>query len=437
MNGWPAMGGTPTILPPGGNGIGTAPVNPGVMIPNAPQYAPQPAQPTGQFVVPQGVQGGYGLQNLPPAPQQQPAQGGFMGQVPVGPMGQYGLPGAAPQTFPGPQGPMQYYQAQGPAAPQQGGPQWPLPQQQTPQFPQQPLMPGLAQGYPQQPTVPVNPAGPVNAQTRLDGPNVPPELRGRTIAEAMSIYNSMATMAQGYGRPSTPPAGPQQYQQTQGSAPGSQPQVQGTATQQGQQPSFWQNPEQRVQEIVGGVIDQRLGPVVQFTHMQAVTGARMAAQQQVPDFAGLEQDIMGLVQNASPDMLANPNTWIGAADVVRGRQMREGRYRPPVPGQGQAQAAQAPQGPSSQQLPVGAFFTEAPAAPSPNGVGGTPVQPTQQDIAMAQKFRMPIEEWMAWKFGVQPVTNPNPNTTLTGQGQPTAAWHYGPFVGGAQGARGY
>lgn len=428
---WPAMGGQQATVPmPGGNGFGAAPqaVNPGVMIPSPTMQPQQPAMPTGQFTVPAGSQSGYGLANLPPMPQQQGAPAGFMGQVPLGPMGQYGLPGAPPQQVGYQQMPAQGYGQQPAAWPgvqPAGQPGLPGPQQAPPMF----------AGYPQQvPAQQVPGAVPpgVNGQTRLDGPNVPPELRGRTLSEAMAMYNSMATMAQGYGQRPAQQA-PQQAPQ-QPTLPAQQQPVQ-----QGQG-SFWQNPEQRLEQIMEGAIDRRLGPVVQFTHMQAVTGARMAAQQQVPDFSGLEQEVTALVANANPDVLANPNTWIGAADIVRGRQMREGRYRPgsvpPQQAQQVQQAFGAPQGPNSQQLPVGAFFTESPAAPAPLGVGGTPVQPTQQDVAMAQKFKMPIEEWMAWRFGVQPATQPNPGSTFLGQQQPAAPWHYGPYTGGANGAGG-
>lgn len=423
--GWPAMGGPATVLSPiGGNGT-TMQTAPGVMVPGAMQQA----QPTGQLVVPPGNQVSYGIGNLPPAPQ--PA--GFQGQVPIGPQGQYGLPGAygQPQGFAGPQGPMQYYQQQ---APMQQAPMQQFSREGNgvpgPGYVQQP------QGWPQQPTTQPQMQQPgvtspqqLNAQTRLDGPNVPPELRGRTIGEVMSLYNSMATMAQGYGRPpqGQQPIGPQQPLLP--SQPQQPPAGSGGMAAPG---SFWQNPEPRFEALMERIIEQRLGPVVQFTQTQALTGARMAAQQQVPDFAQLEAEVQQLVANAQPEALANPNTWIGAADIVRGRQMREGRYQssaPTMPGQ---QLSQPSGFPSSTQLPPGAFFTEAPSAPAPTGMGGAPVQPSAQDVAAAQKFNMPIGDWMGWKYGVQPATVPNPGSTFVGQQQPIAPWHYGPFAGGVR-----
>lgn len=423
--GWPTMGGPATVLPPigggqpayNGNGQGVpGMVAPGVMVPGAVQQA----QPTGQFMVPPGNQTAYGIANLPPAPPP-PGQPQFQGQVPLGPQGQYGLPGAYGQP---PMVPAQYMQqlpAQPPVQQPQGWPQGPQGPQGGPQQPGTAPVP--SQGQPQQ----------LSPQTRLDGPNVPPELRGRTIGEVMALYNSMATMAQGYGRPQAgAPMVPAQ--------PGAGPQVGGQQQPAAAPPgSFWQNPDQRFEQILERVIDQRMGPVVQFTQTQALTGARMAAQQQVPDFAQLEVEVQQLVANAQPEALANPNTWIGAADIVRGRQMREGRYQPQarqpqLPGQQPSPSMQPgglPGMPNSTQLPPGAFFTEAPAAPAPVGMGGTPAQPTAQDVAAAAKFNMPIAEYMGWKYGVQPVTTPNPGSTFPGQ-QPVAPWHYGPYTGGGR-----
>lgn len=413
MNGNQMGGMVPIQIPQGGQ-----PGSYGVQMPVAGGWQPQQAQPTGQQVVNGNAGVSYGIEQLPPAPNQQQAPP-YMGQ-----QGNFGL---TPQ-----------WNQQGPPNAQQLG--WPT---QPPQF--------SGQQPPVQPTYqPAQPFGqPVQGQfqqpqqqgqvpqlglnTRLDGPGVPNALRGRTLGEALTIYSALeGNWAQRQGSVQTPAQQslaqmqPQQGLAVQGQGQG--------AGQQGQsQVNPWTNPGQFFGDLFEQKLEQRLGPVIQHTQQQAVSQAYTIAKGGVVDFAILEPDLMQMLAGADPASLANPATWIGAADIIRGRQMREGRYQAPnpqqmgvqqvqIPGYGPngdsakpysgfirpgqpsnpAQLSSVPAGQQFGQVPNYGFFTESPTAPSVSQFGGNAVagQPTQQDYQMAEKFRMPIQEWMAWKVGV-------------------------------------
>lgn len=343
------------------------------------QPAPQMVQPTGQQMQNGNAGYSYGIDALPPAPQPQ-----LHGNSYTGAAGNYGL-----------QSQWQQPQQQGTYTGQPLQPQ-PSPQQQ---YTQQPY------GAPQQQA----PTTQVGLQTRLDGPGIPQALRGRSLGEAIQLYSALeASWAQRQAQPATP---------AQQSLSQMQPQQATNPAAQGAQQSagtFWQNPEARLEETVSRAIESRLAPMIQHTQQQAVTQAYTTAKAGIADFEALEADAMQMLANADPQSLANPATWIGAADIVRGRQMREGRYQPPqqqpsgasqllmVPGQ-QTNPAMMRMQPASTAMPAYGFFTEGPTAPNVSQFGGASnAQPTQGDFQAAAKFGMPIGEYMAWKVGAAP-----------------------------------
>jgi hypothetical protein len=366
----------------------------GVQMPVGGMYPPQPQQqapamPTGQQVVNPNAGQSYGIEGVPPAPQPQQQM-----QLPAGygfPQGQYGQPQVPTQV------PMLQY------------PQ--VPQQQVQAFaqPQQPQV----QGQPQQ-------SAQVGLQTRLDGPGVPAALRGRTIGDALTLYSALE--ADWMRR--NPQTRPQQPQ-VQGQTPQPQPQYGQQPQQPVAQPQAQPSWTQPFEQLIEQKLQQHLGPMIQRTQQTAVTEAYGIAKQGVSDFGALEGEVMQMLSGADPETLANPATWVGAADIVRGRLVREGRYQAPqqqgaqqlqIPGQ-QPQGLQGsqfvtgmqhyPQGmlpavPAQPQVPGYGFFTEAPTTPpvNPYGNGVVPGQATPQDYEAAAKFRMPIHEFLQWKHGV-------------------------------------
>jgi hypothetical protein len=381
------------------------------------QQMQQPVQPTGQQVINGNAGQSYGIESLPPVPQPQ-----LQGQQPfMGAQGNFGLTPQWQQGQPQ-QGPQGWPQPQGFGVPYQGAAPQPLPYQQPTQQGQQQQV-FQQQGQPQQQGVPQ-----VGLNTRLDGPGIPQALRGRTLGEAIQIYGALeGQWAQRNGVTQTP-AQQSLNQLGQGQQPqqGSAVQTQGQT--QGQPTNPWTNPGQFFGDLFEQKLEQRLGPVIQHTQQQAVTQAFSIAKGGIADFTGLEAEVMQMLAGADPQSLANPATWIGAADIARGRQVREGRYQPPqqqgvqqvqVPGQAPAnwQQGQNPAMMRSQPagfngqtaLPAYGFFTESPTAPSVSQFGGNggAGQPTQLDYQAADKFKMPIQDYMAWKLGVQPNQQQN------------------------------
>lgn len=322
-------------------------------------------------------------QGQPPVPQQGVPQPGFAPQ-----------PGQVPQPQGQPQGPqfeqphptVQYGQNLPPQAPQQA----PVAQPQG------------------GPTVQMDP------RSILDGPGVPPELRGKTFGQAMRIYGALANnwLQQQQGRPPEQSARDLAGQPQGGQQPPPQQQLPA-----GGQPSaaanFFRDPAGVIAPIVEQTVQRIVGPVLQQTRGNAIEQARDRARAMVPDWQGLEADIMETVATATPDMLTNPEYWIGAADLARGKSMRVRNPNPLPTPQGPAQQqAQQPMAPfyGPQAVPTNGYgfqqpayppnsFTEAPSAPSiysntPMGV----LSPAEQTVA--QKMGMSFEQYAAWKGGV-------------------------------------
>lgn len=360
-----------------------------------------PQQQPGQQVYGPPAQGGYGLDHLPPPPGAASQQWG-QPQQPAPYPGSYvpqpGVPGAqVAQPLQTQQQPQQWGQPQ-----QQGGWGQPGPAPVQGYAPQQ-------QGYapnPQQQTAQGARRAELDDNVILDGPAVPPELRGRTWADARRLYSALSNdWLQRNRAPQTPA---QQSLQAQGLAPQS---AQGAAPQWGQQPqqaaqgtqspAFWQNPDQRIAEVVSQTIEQRLGPVIQQSQSQGILQARNIAATGIRDFDYLEPEIMQIVAGSDPATLQNPQVWIAAARMARGQRMEQGQYNPQAV---QARQQQPPRAvPAYDPPPVHSFFSESPSAPSIAGGYGQASgarQPTQDDYHYAQKWQMPIGDFMAWKYGM-------------------------------------
>lgn len=378
------------------------------VVPFPGQQQGQPIVPPGQTVMSHQPARGYGVDQLPPMPQQQ-AQGGYgipYGQ-PVQVQGGAQQGGWVAPQYPQPQPQGMPLQPQTPPLfGQQPGPQhvlpWQQPQQGTPQapaWPQQPTWPQQVPGGPQSQVQGVQQGLDPNA--RLSGPGVPPELQGRTMGEALSMYNAMAANFRQQLPPRQQPIAPQPQQQgaSQGAAPKPQ----------------WLEP---IAQLFEQQLDARLQPMQQYMQSQAVAQGYQVAKTMIPDLAVLEAEMQqALTQAKDISIFADPNQWKNLADFARGRLMAEGRYQfqPTVaprqvqlPGQQNVQSGAyngqqfVPSVPASYgaTAPAHTWFTESPSAPLVGGMSGVPQQPTAQDIQAAANFQVPIGEWMAWRHGM-------------------------------------
>lgn len=315
-----------------------------IVIPQGPPSAP--------VVQPRPNQTGFDLSQLPPVQQtQSPTQ----------------LPGQPQQQFT----PQQFAPAQQPSTQPQGQPQ------QAPQAPQQPNRVQL------------------NRDMVMDGPDVPPELRGRTVGQAMQIYTALASewlqrqRPQGQAQP--PRQAPAQPQQAGLNVPAGQPS--GAAQAQNEASQFWQNPAGYIRQVVQEVNQ----PMLQQTQAQAVNQARLVAAQGISDFQQLEPAIIQALANVDPQALTDPNIWINAADLARGRMARTGQQAPRQNG------AQQPFGPGASVPGFQAhqFFTEAPTPPSSASAAG---MLTPEERGYAGRFGMSEDQYRAWKYGLQGQT---------------------------------
>lgn len=369
---------------------------------------------------------GYGLPGAPPATviPSQPAPGGWNQPAAAAPPAQWGQPGA-PQPGAAPIPPQSAFPVPSAPATFQGPPG------QPPVFQGQPAAQPQPQAQPQA-------RYDIPDHVILDGPGIPPEMRGRTFGQMKQIYGALASdfVSRQPGRPaqnqpqpgvggpvpSGPPRGPQgQPVYVQGQPNGGQPQQQDEVRQ------FWENPAGFIRQAVRDEAGQIMGPVAQRNQAQSIQEARSIAASGIPDFAALEGEMMGMLTQAPPEALADPRLWISTADLVRGRLMAAGRYDPrwqnrqPAP-QGQANGAPqfggqnfhqqgpgvsvpAPMAPIPQQQ----FFTEAPTAP-PAGYGGWGNQSNQWQLtpdqaSYAQKMGMSEQQYRDWSGGVTPTAN--------------------------------
>jgi hypothetical protein len=305
---------------------------------------------------------------------------------------------------PAPQRQQQTFNSQPGTAPYQ-----PQPQQQQQQ--QQPYQPQQDQ-----------PGGQFDPNVIVDGPNVPPELRGRRMGQVMQIYTALAddwmrrnqhnasggSIAPQPQRQQEPQGQPAYVHPTQNQqqAPQAQPQ---RPVQQQPQPQRQQEPDwrQEIRQIVSEVV----APVTQSNQASQVAQAREMARMAVPDFGDLEAEVMQMLSGVDPSGLTNPQVWEGAADMVRGRKIRAGQYSPQQNPNGNQFGQQVQNGmtgyqhpgarpavPATQsQIPQYQFFTEGPSAPQLQGPSG---MLTPQERSYAQKMGMTDQDYIAWRGGV-------------------------------------
>lgn len=259
------------------------------------------------------------------------------------------------------------------------------PQQQPQQF-QQPV--------PQQPAPQQVGPAPIDPGARLYGPSVPPNLQGRTFAEAMQIYNGMqnVVLQQLHGQAPQQQAPAPQQQAPVPAAPGA-PAPAGWD---------WRNPEASVQRAVGPAIQDAIAPVlaaispiVQQSNIAAVSRARDAAAAQIgPAFAQIEQHVIQRLAGADPRALMNPEAWRIAATSVLGEFSL--RNQSPLPQQPLQQLPQAPghYQPQAQPMPnLNTFYTEQPNVGAPQqGI----VQLTPQQDWAARQMGMSAADYLAW-----------------------------------------
>jgi hypothetical protein len=328
----------------------------------------------------------------------------------------YGRP-VAPQGQPHPTVPYGEQQGGGAAAPQPG--QWGTPIQLNG------MQPGAMPQAPRAVTL--------QDDMILDGPTVPPELRGRPFGQVKAIYTALAndwlTRQRQGGQPQQP--SPQNPQPQGGQASG---QGQGAGA-----PRWdWSNPGEAFRSVVREELGTMLQPVLAQSNATGVAQARSVAVQQIPDFQYLEGTIMQHVANLPPEALADPKVWVNAARLARGEMMEMGTYRftpnqgvqtlnggvqqlggPPA-GFGQRNGGNSPftsQGPQGQggfTPPPGGFgtgspgmpyvpsyqsFTESPSAPMFSEFGGAGLSPAESFVA--KEMGMTPDQYLAWRGGMQ------------------------------------
>jgi hypothetical protein len=270
----------------------------------------------------------------------------------------------------------------------------PVPQYAVPSGPPLPQIPAP------QPAAPAQNFGRValGGEEILDGAGVPPELRGRKVADVMRVYQTLADNFIANRRQQQPPV-PQQQPPVPPASPASNAESDA---------EFWKAPTENIRNLVRQVTQEVVQPIQQQNLAQGARGAVEQARQRIQDFGMLEADIIDIARNAPPEALANPEYWEHAADLARGRRIRSGQYQPPQAPQQTAEhrsifgplvtpATQpypqpvnpnpAPAAPALayggyNRPPTAQFFTEAPTAPTPYAnTHGVVLSPAQLEVA--------------------------------------------------------
>jgi hypothetical protein len=254
-------------------------------------------------------------------------------------------------------------------------------------------MPQAPQGTPQTPQISAG----ADVNTRLSGPNIPPELQGKTIGEALQTYAGMRQvvlqMVPGPQQPALP-ALPTPVPQPRPAAPVAQP----AGPPAGAVPEWdWRYPQAAISAAVGRELDTRLAPLLQRESQNNVQAARA---QMVQEFGGAWNQLAPMVEQrlagADAEALQNPMIWRVATEAVVGQlALRSAQQQGAV-----AQVAQTavPQmRVQGQPMPnLNGFFTEAP------NTGAAPVAPAQlsaQQEWVRGQMGMTVDEYFAWSGG--------------------------------------
>jgi hypothetical protein len=265
--------------------------------------------------------------------------------------------------------------------------------------------PGVPAQQPAQPVAPAQPQQPtplqLSAETIIDGPGVPNELRGRTWGEISRVYEGLRNLALQSRNAPPIPQPPMQQPVAQPAAPAAQPQVDSA--------TFWRDPVASVRQVVAQAVAETVGQQLAPVTQQAVNNQILAARNQVAQEIGpaayqaLEQDVMASLQGVDPRTLVDPAMWRVAVNNAAGQRALRGQA---LPARQQPAAAQpgtfAPQTvqPGANPVPnLNGFFSE-----SPNGGARTQgTQLSQEQMQAADAMQMTHAQYAAWLGGIQPA----------------------------------
>lgn len=270
-------------------------------------------------------------------------------------------------------------------------PQFPFTPLPAPQMPQPQYAPP-----PQAPVAPPpQPPGPAfvdpNMRVQQGDQRFPPELWGKTMVEALRMWNVMKEdfLQRNVRQPQQPqPQQPQPQQLQQPQRP-QQPQYPSVPRYQDPPQTPQQTPEdvmrQAVREVLASEMPTYLAPMTQATAQSVYTSVRS----EFPDWNQYDQEILNAARAASqadPSSLVNPEFWRAAYYHTKGRALSQ-------PG------GQAPQGGAPPSDP---FFTESPTAPVLRQQNGEPSANDPRVLAMAARFGISPEEYLQWWAGKVP-----------------------------------
>lgn len=246
------------------------------------------------------------------------------------------------------------------------------------------------------------PAG-IDINTRLGGPNIPPALQGRTLGEAVAIFNGMQQSHMQMMAAQQQQQAPVQQQGPVAQPPA--PQQNGAQMQNGWD---WRDPAGSTQRVIAPMLDSltqkietALAPVTQQSSLNAIQAAMQQASAEIgPQFTQYGAQILQRLQGADPRSLSNPQVWrvaaesvIGAAALAASRQQQQPvQYaQNGAPGLYPAQVVQ----PGQQPLPnLNSFYTEQPYQGGPGAQGAVQLTPQQQWAAQA--MGMSQADYAAW-----------------------------------------
>lgn len=243
-----------------------------------------------------------------------------------------------------------------------------LPQQSQPQLQQQPGQPAPQHGGVR-----------LDTQGRVQpGPGIPQELVGKDLNAVMKMYGMVRD---GYVESQTALGQHPQAQQPQVQAPPASQQVAAGAP----GTDFWANPTEAIKRIV----QQEMQPVTQQTTRAAVIEARNSVATAFPEYAQHEAEVIQRLQGASPELLADPNTWRNTFMLIAGERayaQRQSALQTPAPSQQQ----QMPWNPNQPVVDSRSFFTESPTG---QGASSGVTLGTPEQEAVRQKFHLTPEQY--------------------------------------------
>lgn len=258
-----------------------------------------------------------------------------------------------------------------------------------------------------QPAPPIEPkmltGADLNMRIKHGDPNFPNELWGRTVGDAMRYYSVMRedfkTRNMRQPAPQPTPAAPAPPTSEAPATRGYVPPAPAPAAPSG--PAF---DEERLVSLIRSTMRAELGqsPIA----MAAADTVKVGMRSKYPDFAHYEQSVLEELRGADANILADPATWETAYFFVKGRAHATGQGLPTAP-----VGSPGPVHGSRGELvtpPVAApgmppYFAESPSAPPPtaHGMAADP-RLDPQNILMARRHGIPIDEYVQWLNGNVP-----------------------------------